>query len=419
MAGVEAATKRPPALQVLAQPDFRWLWVGAFISFLGGQVQNVAQGYLVYDLTNDKAALGLVWFCAMMPVSFLGPFLGVLADTVNRRWLMAMVMVVSSAGSILLGMGARDGWLAFQHILLVATVLGTVQAVEPPVRQSIVQNVVPPHLLATAVPMQAMAFNGARVLGPALGGLLAARLGAAACFFINGVSFFALLGAVFLIKTDLSPLQRKPQPILDLIMEGARYTMRHKALRTLFFMESATSVLGMFYLSQMPALARDQLGLDQQGLGVALSFVGVGAITALITLAGISHLPIRTRLVRWSMALVAVCVLLLSQTHEPWQAYPLLFLLGAGQVVQFNTTNALFQLLSPPALRGRVIAMHMWAISGAMPFGVLFFGWYAGQASLGMALTLGGTLLGLATLWAFAARRNLTEPSELPQPSSS
>ncbi len=402
--------QRAPIFRVVARRDFALLWAGSFISFLGSQIQGIVQGFLVYEMTGDKAKLAFVWFCASAPVSFFGPFLGVLGDMLDRRRLMYAAMLVSSAGAFYLAYASYTGTIQFWHFVAFALLMGFVQTVEVPTRQSIVRSVVPAELMPSAVPLQAMAFNGSRVMGPALGGLLLGWFGATFCFTFNGISFLAVCVAVLLMRADLRPVRGEPQPVIDLILDGARYTLRDKGLRTLFFMEAATSMFGMVYLVLLPAIAKDQLGLDEKGLGVAMSFVGVGAFISLVTLATISHYPIKRGIARLAMVGMSLGLVLLSFAPTPALAFPVLFLLGASGVAQFNTTNTLFQLLSPEHLRGRVIAMHMWAISGTMPIGVMFFGWIAKAVSLHAALIGGGAGLALATIWAYVVRANVQEP---------
>jgi len=398
-----------PAFRVLRYPDFRWLWLGAFFSFTGTQIQNVAQGFYVYQLTGDKTKLALVAFFLFIPMTFIAPFAGTIADIFHKRTIIVVAMVVNGLAALYVAIAYTFGFLEYWHLLAVALLTGVMQTVEAPTRQSIVRLVVPAQDFASAIPAQALTFNLARVAGPAIGGVLADRYGPGACFFVNSASFLGLIFAAFAIRTDLSPAHREPQPMWDLVTEGIRYTFRHRALKTLFIMEAATSLCA-FHISQMPAIAKSMLGLGAQGLGWCYTAVGVGAICGLLTLGAVSHLPYKPFLVRLSMATVAISLLAFAFVRHVWIALPLLGLIGFGTIMQFNTTNTLFQLMSLPHLRGRVISMHLWALAGLAPPGILFFGWLAEEISLPSAFLAAGGIMVFAATWAYWRRADVYEP---------
>lgn len=404
-----------PAFRALKYRDFRLLWVGAFLSFTGSVVQNVAQQDMVFDLTGSRAQLAMVSFSMMVPVSLFGPVLGVVADMYDKRKLLVGCMLASAVGPFLLGWAASMHAAPYWMFLAVAAVSGFVQCIEVPTRQSIVRSVVDTKDLAAAIPAQASTFNLARVIGPAVALVIILSLGPAFCFWFNALSYFALALAALSIKTDLTPPARRIEPIRDLVAEGFLYTFRHNGLRTLFIMEAATSILGTFYMSQMSAIAKEHLGAGKAGLSWAFASVGIGAMLGLITTASLSHKPLKPLLVRSAMACLAVCTILLAFVRHPAAAYPLMATMGACTIIQFNTTNTLFQLISPDNLRGRVISMHMWAISGLAPIGVFVFGYVSEWFGISAALTCGGTLLAFAFLWSLTRQKHVVEP-QLAQP---
>jgi MFS family permease len=196
---------------------------------------------------------------------------------------------------------------------------------------------------------------------------------------INAISYGALIFAVVAVKTNLEASEQHAQPIGDLLFEGMKFTFQERRLRNLFILEGIVSIFGMAYLTLMPAIAKKMLGLDAKGLGLAMTVVGVGAIVALVALTMLKDRPIRGTLIKCAMTVVGVALIVLGYTTNPYIAFPMLALVGMGTITQFNTTNTLFQMLSPERLRGRVLAMHIWAISGLGPIGLLFFGWVAKQ----------------------------------------
>lgn len=398
--------KEHPTLRAFQFRDFRLLWCGAFLSFTGTWIQNVAQGWLVYQLTGDPAKLALVGFANMAPIALLGPFAGTIVDSFNKRKVLVGCLIVMSSGSLFLFWANYREWVEYWHILVVAAITGTAGALEIPTRQSMISRVVPPDTVAAAIPVNAMTFNLARVLGPAIGGELLSRFGPERCYLVNGISFFALVFAALAIRADLKALPQEPQPIKDLLFEGMRYMWRQRALRTLFLMECTVSTFALFYLPMMPAIAKDLLKLDKRGLGHAMTSIGVGAMIGLITLLFLADRPWKARIARYAMASMGICLLVLATVRVPWVAFVVLAIAGASGVMQFNTTNTLFQTLSPDRLRGRVISMHVWALSGLGPITLPLFGYSARMLGIPQTLAIGGsiTMAGAGLAWVHRGR---------------
>lgn len=406
-----------PFARAFRHRDFRLMWAGAFLSFTGSFVQNIAQGWLVYELTGDVAKLALVTFCGMAPVAVLGPFAGTLADTLDKRKVLIASQLLFASGALFLAYMTATAQVEYWHVVSVALMFGSVGALEMPTRQSILSRVVPHEDLAAAVPLNAMTFNFARLVGPAIGGAMLAAFGPQTCYLINGVSYLFMISAVIAVRTDLSAIQREPQPISDLMLEGMRYTFKDQRLRTLFVMELITSGCGLVYIALIPAIAKDMLGLDKQGLGWAMATIGLGAISGLALMTVLSDRKVRSLMVRLSMVFIGVGLISLALVRSPMLAFPLLAIIGGSVIIQFNTTNTLFQLLSPDHLRGRVLSMHIWAIAGLGPFGILFFGWLAGAtqgnarlplSGIPLALSAGGLCVLLGAAWGWKNRARLT-----------
>ncbi len=387
--------------------DFRLLWTGAFLSFIGSWIQGVAQGWHVNDLTHDAAILGLVSFCGSAPVAVFGIFAGTLTDTFNKRTILVIAQSLFGLGALFLFIATEQGFVRYWHIMSVALLFGLVGCVEMPTRQSLVGKTVPPEELAAAIPINAMTFNLARVVGPAIGGMMLASLGPGWCYFANAVSYLALIAAVVAIRADTRPAARDPQPIKDLILEGMLFTMRDIRLRTLFILEACTSAFGLIYLALLPAVATDILHMDKPHLGYCYTWIGIGAVSALLTVSRLAYYPIKANLIRIGMTLVGLGMWGLGSTTSPIVAYALFALMGLATVSQFNVTNALFQTLSPERLRGRVLSMHIWALSGIGPFGTLLGGYLAKQTSISLTLKVGGWLILAVALWGWTFRRGL------------
>jgi MFS family permease len=416
--------------RVLSYRDFRLLWTGAFVSFTGSWIQNVAQGYFVYQLTGSETALAIVSFCSSIPVLVFAFVAGTVSDAFDKRKLLILCQLLLASAALYMSAATYFGFIQYWHIVLVALFIGMVGCVEMPVRQSIVSRVVPAEDLAAAVPVNAMTFNVARIFGPAIGGLILATMGVPLCYLANGLTFIALIWAVKALKADLRPHPQESQPIFDLLFEGALYTVRDVRLKTLFYLETITAGAGIVYVTLLPAYVEQVLGYHGESakhiLGTAYTSVGIGALLGLLMITQIAHSERKGRIITGAMWAIGLSLILLATSKSNWVSFGALAILGMSTIAQFNTTNALFQILSPERLRGRVLAMHIWALNGLAPFGLLFFGWLAHSSretgrfhilnltlkleTTGVALTLqvAGCLMLVGAIAASFARKGLS-----------
>ncbi len=386
---------------------------------------------------HDDFKLSIIAFCGSAPVAVLGPFAGTFADAFDKKVVLNIAQILFGLGALSLAAVCIFGHVQYWELVAVALLFGVVGAFEGPTRQSVVGRVVPPEDLAQAVPLNAMTFNVARLIGPAIAGILLAvfdrnmgvQFGSGICYALNGISYLALIYAVLAIRANLKPLVKQALPVGDLIMEGMLYTFRDLRFKTLFIMELIASACGMFYIAIMPSFTTNVLHMQEGGYAVAYTMVGLGAICGLLVMTTLADKPYKSLMIRIGMFSMGVCILLLGFVNSAWFAFPIFFIIGSSVLVQFNTTNTLFQLLSPDRLRGRVLAMHQWAIGGLGPLGTLFFG-YLAQASknqtvfsffdikmqvlpggLHLALKLGGACVLVGALWGSLKIKSLASHS--------
>lgn len=413
------------AYLVFRHRDFRIIWTSAFLSFVGSWVQTVAEGYLVFSLTHRNDSLAWVFACNALPVTIFGPFAGAISDTLDRRKVLVCTQSIFAIGALYLAAATYFGFVQYWQILVVALVLGTVNAVDMPTRQAIISKVVPAEDLPAAIPINAMTFNLARLIGPAIGGALNTAVGPAACYLVNGLSFIALIFAALAIRADLRALKRESQPITDLVREGFLYTMRDRRLRALFYLESAVSLFGLFYITQMAAVVAQMIhpgapdSVIKPALGIAYSSVAVGSVSALVLVTSVSHRPIKRFVLRTAVLVMGMGLLVLSQLHVEWMFYAIFAVIGMAAIAIFNTCNALFQTLSPERLRGRVLSMHIWALSGVGPFGTIGFGYLAQIFGLRWAFIAGGSIMLLVGLVAWLSVKGIGQvdtPYQAPIP---
>ena len=426
--------ERSPLFRVLQYRDFRILWIGAFVSFTGGQVSNLAQGYFVFQLTHDEAKLALIPFVWSIPIFTFGLVAGSFADRFDKRAVLIWAQLLLGANALFMAAATYFGFIEYWQIIVVAVLNGTIACIEMPTRQSVVSRVVPLADLTAAVPVNAMTFNVARIAGPSIGGLiLNSPLGVFGCYLLDGISYLALVFSIRTIRSDLSPPKRTQGSLRDLVVEGARYAIGDVRLRTLWLLELATALFGLSYSALMPAYATDVLAKGNAAaakgiLSMSVVAIGAGAFAGLLIVTQLAHSRRKGLIVRGAIGMIAVGLLGLSHTDKVWFALPFLALAGAGGIMQLNTTNALFQTLAPERLHGRVLAMHIWALNGLSPFGVLVFGqiarstrgasWLTVEGGVPFAFALGGALMTAVVLVTFFTREGLRslhrEPDAVP-----
>lgn len=401
---------------MVAIPDFRLFWLGAFVSFSGSWIQNVAQGYYVFRLTGDETKLATIALASSLPAALLGLFVGGFADVLDKRRTLIVCQALFGAVALGLAWATWAGYATYGLLLGASVVNGFVSTIENTTRQSVVSRVVPRELLAAAVPASATTFNLARILGPAIGGIMLTQFGVPVCYAVNGLSFLALIFAVRAIRSDLSGIPADRTPWRELMTDGLRFTFAHARLRALLIMETATACFGVFYVSLIPSYVERTLGATPAQAaamnGHAYSAIGLGALGGLFLATTIETDRARIRLVAGAMAMLALALVGLSSVRTELASWPFLALAGACSVIQFNTTNGLFQTLAPDERRGRVVSIHIWALNGLSPFGTLAMSWVAVRfvtesgGGVPVAMRLGAALvLAFAAFGAAALRR--------------
>jgi MFS family permease len=265
-------------LRALGSRDYRIFWSGSFIANLGFWVQQIALGWLVYDMTRSASLLGTISFCGNLPLLLLGLLGGAIADRASRRTILLGTLVVLAAAASVLALLTATDRITVWHIVAVSMVAGTATALLVPAMQAVIPTLVEATELSNAVSLNSVQFNLARTLGPALAGAAYAHIGAAGCFALNASSI-----AVFVLMVARLPLPARPafaSPSLGrALREGIGYARGHAVIGPALFLAAVMSLFGFPYIILLPALARDVLGLDAAGLGLLMAAVGVGAVS--------------------------------------------------------------------------------------------------------------------------------------------
>ena len=365
-----AAAARRGMFASLAHRSFRNYWVGLFLSNIGSWMQTVAQGWLVLRLSDSALVLGLVTFAGSIPSLLLAPLAGVAADRYDRRRILLATQTTQMACA--LALAAATGW-RFATVPLVAAVAivnGVANAFTTPSHQSLFLNLVGREDLMNAIALNSMQFNLSRVIGPMLAGVTIAAAGETACFFLNAVSFVAILIPIASLPKLPRSRGSSRGAWIDLRV-GLRFARRDPLLPQLLAVTAALAVFGTPAVTLAPLFAAKLLGVGPEGLGGMLSAVGLGAVAAALALAWRSGLSEKGRAVRLASLAFAVALLGFGLSHRYGVALAWLALLGAAMTSSSSLINTLMQERAPDRLRGRVISLYALAWLGLVPVGNL------------------------------------------------
>ena len=336
-------------------------------------MQSVALSWLVYRLTDSAALLGLVGFAGQIPVFLLAPIGGAAADARGRRPILVGTQVASMLLALVLAsltLAARvDVW----HLFAIATCLGIVNAFDIPARQAFVADMVGRADLVNAIALNSSMFNGARIVGPAVAGALVASIGEGWCFFLNALSYLAVIAGLLLMRIDGPPPAREGSAVAH-IVQGFRYVAHTAPIRALMLLLGLVSLAGMPYAVLMPIFADRILHGGPRALGLLMGSAGVGALAAAGLLATRESVTGLGRWVALGAAGFGTSLLLFAASRSLWLSAALLVPTGFCMMLQMASSNTLIQAMVPDALRGRVMAIYSMMFMGMAPFGALLAG---------------------------------------------
>jgi MFS family permease len=398
----ETATARGRLWDVFRHRNYRLFFTGQAISLIGFWMQAIAQSWLVYRMTDSPTLLGLVAFAGQVPVLLVSPFAGVVADRLDRRRILFVTQSVMMASATLFAVLAITELIQPWQIIALAAFSGTANAFDVPTRQSFTIEMVGREDLPRAIALNSIMFNGARLIGPAIAGLLVAAVGEGWCIALNAVSYVGVLTGLALMKVERQPPRAASHPLTDL-SEGFFYVAKNRQMRTLLLLLASSSLFGTSYLTLMPVFARDILHGSSDALGFLMAAVGAGALAGAI---GISRVS-KEWLPRVPFA-AAVCfgAALIAFSQSASFALSLLLLVpaGFGMMMMGISTNTLVQASVDDAMRGRVMAYYVMAFIGMVPLSSLAAGWLSHQIGAPDTLSLGGALTMVAAAVAYLRR---------------
>jgi MFS family permease len=386
----------PTGLGALANRDFRVYYAGNLVAQIGSWMQAVSQSWLVLQLTDSAFLLGLIATLQSGPVLLLAVFTGVLADRLTKRHILQVTQSVQAILALGLALLVWSGHVRYGYVAAMAVIWGVTSALDQPARQSFIMELVGRAHVASAVGLNSASFNTARIIGPAVAGLLIARIGLFAGFLLNAVAFAVSIAALTRVPAR-APSPRAGTTILEETLEGLAYAGRSSAIRFVLSLQAIVSFCVFNFSVYVPLLARNVLGLGSEGFGLLMACLGVGAVAAGLSLGAIGSR--RLAPARIAVAVAAACagLLGLSVTRSVWLAAGLLVGVGFTGTIAMAGCNTSLQLMAPDALRGRMMSVYILLSSGIFPIGAFVVGSLSQAWGVSAAFGVNG-LVGLTAL---------------------
>ena len=394
------AVSRAAMLASLEHRNYRIFFFGQIISLTGTWMQMVAEGWLVYEMTRSPLALGIMRFLHTIPVTLFTFYGGVIADRFEKRSILVITQCFALFFSLMLYLLAAHGDIQVWQVGVLAFGLGLTNAFDIPARQSFVVDMVGKKDLTNAIALNSSVFNSARIIGPAVAGIVLSRISVAACFLINAVSYAAVIVGYMSMKLPLKVSRVDKRNVRTVTGEAMRWIWQHGEVRIIFLLVSMMSLFGMAYTALMPIFAKDILKIGPEGFGWLLTANGIGALAGSFTLAAFGHRVDRGRFSLMGLGVFLSCMIVFAWSRNAWISAAILVLAGCGMIIFFATSNTLVQGHVSDSLRGRVMGVYSFCFIGLSPFGNFISGAIAKWLHAPIALTMGCTIgLGFF-LWA-------------------
>jgi MFS family permease len=388
--------------------DFRVLWFGAFTSTVGNWMQQVAQSWLVFELTKSSFYLGLDYFFGQLPILLLTLIGGVVADRHDRRYVLLTSQVIQMATAFTLAGLLVLNVVRVQYILALSFCAGLGQAFGGPAYQALIPTLVEKKDLPNAIALNSIQFNLARVFGPLLAGATLAAWGSAACFSLNGLSFIVVI--VALLSMHIKHVKpADPKPLLHELKGGLQYARGESTIVALTILASLMTFLGLPLLTFLPVFAKDIFHGDINRFSHMMAFSGAGAVCGALVTAWLGRFKHMGRALLTTLGAFGMLVTAFAYCRTIWLSDLLLFCTGAALLMTFSMTASLVQLIVPDNLRGRVMSIYMVFFRGGMPLGSLAAGYVASRTSAPAVLGVNGVLILCVSAYFFIRSHGVRE----------
>lgn len=382
----------------LKNRNFRLYFGGQCVSLVGTWMQQIAMSWLVFRLTGSVFLLATVTFMAQIPVLVVTPYMSVFVDRFNRRALLVVTQSLSMVQALLMALLTLTGWIEVWHIMVLSLLIGLINALDNPTRQSFYPSLVPAEKLGNAIALNSAVINGSRLIGPAVGGVLIGLLGEGICFLLNGVSYIAVIIALLMMRIKPNRETVVKQRVWEDMRDGFLYVAHDMPIRSLLLLMSAISFFGLPLMTFIPAYVKTILGGESEMLGLLLSCVGVGSFIAALYLAARKSVLGLGKVVMLSGALLGIGLVVMSFVTVPWVSAVLCVPVGFMIIAAVASINTLLQTLSREDKRGRVMGYMAMAFTGMAPVGSMVLGAIEKFAGLQNIILLSGACCFIASL---------------------
>ena len=384
--------------RALKHRNFQLFIAGQLVSLIGTWMQTTAQLWLVYRLTGSAALLGVFGFANQIPMLVLASVGGYVGDRYSRHRGVMATQTFSMLLAFLLAGLTLTNVVHVWHLLAITLLVGIVNAFDVPIRQAFFVQMVGKEDLPNAIALNSSIFNGARVVGPAIAGFAIAWVGEGWCFFLNGLSFLAVIFALMAMKIEPQERKDSGESPLQNLLQGFRFAMKDRPIRSTLLLISMLSVFGLQYSVFMPIFAEDVLHSGARGLGFLMSAAGVGAVLGALQFAARTAYKGLAKWIAAMSVICSVCLLIFSQSKSFSLSIVVLFIVGFAATSQMAATNTTVQNRSPDALRGRLMAVYATMFMGVQPIGALLAGGIAKRLGAPVTLAIFGAICLLGSL---------------------
>jgi len=381
------SSRWPRTFRALGHRNFRLYWSGQVVSLIGTWMQIVAQGWLVYELTDSPLMLGLVNVVGLVPVIPVSLLAGVISDWLPRRKVIIATEIVLALQALTLALLTWLGLIQAWHVIVLSFVQGAAAALEQPVRLAFVVDTVGKEDLTNAVALNSSVYNAARIVGPAIAGLLVAWVGEAGCFLVNGITYLAVILALLAIRLPLQNEPKERPQVAGSLVDGFQYTWNTRVIRSLMIIVAVSSFFTLPYIALMPVFARDVLEAGPKGLGILMSTVGIGAIGGALLVAN-AHIGRRGKWLMVGNILGPAFLVLFCLSQSFVVSLALVALVGASNAVRQTLANSLIQLGAAEKYHGRVMSIFNLLFNGMSRVGAMGVGGVAEFTSVPLALSV-------------------------------
>ncbi|MBP9018767.1 MAG: MFS transporter [Bacteroidales bacterium] len=393
----------------LRSKNYRLYFYGQGVSLIGTWIQNIALSWLVYRLTGSVFLLGLIGFTTQIPTFILTPFTGVIIDRHDRLKIMRGAQVLFMIHAFVMAFLVLSGLIEVWHIIVLSIIFGVINAFDAPSRQSLVIDLIDdPANLSNAIALNSAIFNGARLVGPAIAGMVIALVGEGICFLINALSFVFVIIALYNIRVTRKKNVPSEDDFKKSFMDGLRYTFGNKDIRNLILLLSTMSLSVFPAIVLLPAYAKGVLGGGADTLGFLMSALGAGALAGALYMASRKSTKGLDKIISFSSLILALMIAITGVTKYFYLSLLTLAIAGVTMILTLSSINTLIQTSTEEKMRGRVMSFYAMALMGTQPIGNLILGAVASGIGVPITILLGGvvTFIG-GIIWRYFSQNNL------------